>query len=67
MVKTLPLNAGSLGLILGQGAKIPHALGAKNQNVNGSHIVIKSILKKYGQRVAGWMATGDSVDWEAPR
>ena len=33
VVKTLPLNAGSVGLILGQGTKIPHASGAKNENI----------------------------------
>ena len=33
MVKTLPSNAGDAGLIPGQGAKIPHALRPKNQNI----------------------------------
>ena len=33
MVKTLPSNAGGVGLIPGQGAKIPHASGPKNQNI----------------------------------
>ena len=33
MVKTLPYNAGDVGLIPGQGANIPHASGSKNQNI----------------------------------
>ena len=33
VVKTSPFNAGDAGLIPGQGAKIPHASGPKNQNV----------------------------------
>ena len=32
-VKTLPSNAGSADLIPGSGAKIPHTLQPKNQNV----------------------------------
>ena len=32
VVKTLPANAGGMGSIPGWGAKIPHALGPKNQN-----------------------------------
>ena len=32
MVKTLPSNAGGVGLIPGWGAKIPHALHPKIQN-----------------------------------
>ena len=31
-VKILPSNAGGVGSIPGQGAKIPHALWPKNQN-----------------------------------
>ena len=31
VVKTSPSNAGDAGLITGQGAKIPHASGPKNQ------------------------------------
>ena len=48
-VKTLPSNAGNTSLIPGQGAKIPHALGPKNQNIKKnknktrSNIVTKSI------------------------
>ena len=34
VVKTLPSNAGSAGLIPGQGVKIPHASRPKNQNIN---------------------------------
>ena len=33
MVKTLPSNAGGVASIPGWGAKIPHALGPKNQNI----------------------------------
>ena len=33
MVKTLPSSAGAAGSIPGQGAKIPHASGLKNQNI----------------------------------
>ena len=33
MVKTSPSNAGGRGSIPGQGAKIPHALQPKNQNI----------------------------------
>ena len=33
MVKTSPYNSGGAGSIPGQGAKIPHALGLKNQNI----------------------------------
>ena len=33
MVKTLPSNAEGAGSIPGQGAKIPHALWPKNQNI----------------------------------
>ena len=58
VVKTLPSNAEGAGLIPGRGAKIPHALGPKNQNIkqkqycnklnrdfkNGPHQ--KNLLKK---------------------
>ena len=33
VVKTLPSNAGGVGLIPGLGTKIPHALRPKNQNI----------------------------------
>ena len=33
VVKALPSNVGSVGLIPGQGAKIPPASGPKNQNI----------------------------------
>ena len=33
MVKTSPYNVGGAGLIPGWGAKIPHALGPKTQNI----------------------------------
>ena len=61
VVKTLPSNAGTTGLIPGQGAKIPHASRPRNQNIkqtqycnkfnkdfkNGPHQKRKS-LKKIG-------------------
>ena len=37
MVKTSPSNAGGAGSIPGRGAKIPHALGPKNQNMKQKH------------------------------
>ena len=44
MVKTLLSNAGGVGLIPGQGVKIPHASWPKNQNINNRiNIVTKSI------------------------
>ena len=33
VVKTLPSNAGGVGLITGLGAKISHVLRPKNQNI----------------------------------
>ena len=33
VVKTLPSNGGGVGLIPGQGAKIPHASQPKHQNI----------------------------------
>ena len=33
MIKTSPSNAGGVGSFPGQGAKIPHALWPKNQNI----------------------------------
>ena len=33
VVKTSPSNAGDASLISGQGAKIPHASGTKNQSI----------------------------------
>ena len=33
VVKTLPSSAGGVGLIPGQGAKIPHASWPKNHNI----------------------------------
>ena len=33
VVETSPFNAGSMGLISGWGAKIPHALKSKNRNM----------------------------------
>ena len=62
MVKTSPSNAAGLGSIPGWGAKIPHALGPKNQNIkqrqycnkfnkgfkNGPHL--KNLKKKKKER-----------------
>ena len=46
VAKNLPSNAGGMGSIPGLGAKIPHALWPKNQNIkkkNRSSIVTSSI------------------------
>ena len=37
MVKTSPSSAGCVGSILGRGAKIPHAVRSKNQNIQQKH------------------------------
>ena len=60
VVNILPSNAGGVGSIPGRGAKIPHALGPRNQNIkqkqycnkfnkdlkNGPHQKKKSKKKK---------------------
>ena len=43
MVKTSPSRAGDAGSISGLGAKIPHALQPKNQNIKQSNFVTNSI------------------------
>ena len=44
VVKTSPSNAGGVGSIPGQGAKIPHASGLKSENIqNKSNIVTNSM------------------------
>ena len=43
MVETSPSNAGGAGSIPGQGARIPHALWPKNQNIKQSSIVTNSV------------------------
>ena len=44
VAKTLPSNAGAVGLIPGQGAEIPHASQPKNQNTKQKqHCVTNSI------------------------
>ena len=43
VVKTLLPNATDMDSISGPGAKIPHALWPKNQNMNGNNIVANSI------------------------
>ena len=49
VVKTLPSNAGGVGVILGQEAKIPHAWQPKNQNIKNT--VTNSIDFKNGPHV----------------
>ena len=46
VVKTLPSNAGGRGLIHGQGAKIPHALGPKNQNIKDKNKTRRNTVTK---------------------
>ena len=43
VVKTLPSNAGAMGSIPGQGAKIPHALWPKKPNDKTEVILTNSI------------------------
>ena len=45
MVKTSPSNAGGAGLIPGQGAKIPHGLQPKNQNVKQKQYCNKNSIE----------------------
>ena len=45
MVKTLPSNAGGVGSIPGQGAKISHASRPENQNINNRSDIIRSSMK----------------------
>jgi len=45
LVMTLPSNAGDVGLIPGGGAKIPHALGLKNQNMNNRSKIVTNSIK----------------------
>ena len=44
VVKTLPFNTGSVGLIPHQGTKIPHASWPKNQNMNNRSNVVTNSL-----------------------
>ena len=46
MVKILPPNPGSAGSISSQGAKIPHALWPKSQNMKQKQYVTNSIKRK---------------------
>ena len=46
MVKPLPSNRGGMDLIPSQGAKIPHAWRARNQNIKQKHTVINSVKTK---------------------
>ena len=47
MVKTTPSNAGGVGLIPGEEAKIPHALWPKNQNIkDGRNKPAISVIKE---------------------
>ena len=52
MVKTSPSKAGGVGSIPGQGVKIPHASGPKNQNRKQKQYCNKfnKDLKKNGPR-----------------
>ena len=43
VVKTSPSNAEAMGSMPGWAAKIPHATGPKNQNINRSNIVTNAI------------------------
>ena len=62
VVKTSPSSAGDAGLIPGQGTKIPHALGPKNQKIeNRSNIVTSSTktlkmihIRKSLKRISSW-------------
>ena len=47
MVQTSPSNAKGAGLIPGQGAKIPHALGPKNQNMKQKQISCIKCLESH--------------------
>ena len=46
VVKTLPSNAGGVGSIPGRGAKIPHGLQSKHQNIKQ-----KLYCKKFTKRL----------------
>ena len=62
VVKTSPSNAVDAGLTPGQGTKIPHALGPKNQKIeNRSSIVTSSTktlkiihIRKSLKRISSW-------------
>ena len=45
MVKTAPSNAGAVGVIPGQGTKIPHASWPKKQNINNSSNIVTNSRK----------------------
>ena len=45
MVETSPSNAGGVGSIPGQGAKISHASRPENQNINNRSDIIRSSMK----------------------
>ena len=50
MVRTSPSNARGEGSIPGRGAKLPHALGPKNQNIKQKHYcnkLNKDLKKKW--------------------
>ena len=47
MVKTSPSNAGGAGSIPGRGAKIPHALWPKNQNIKNKKMVYHMLCTFY--------------------
>ena len=45
VVKTVPSNVRAMGSIPGHGAKIPHALGPRNQNINNRSNIATSSIK----------------------
>ena len=56
IIKTLPSNAGCVGSILGRGAKIPHAVRSKKQNIKQKH------KEKGRQRMRLLHSINDSMD-----
>ena len=47
MVKTSPSSAGGVGSIPGQGAKIPHGSGPKNQNIKKTEAILNKFNKDF--------------------
>ena len=57
VVKTLPSNAGGVGSIPGRGAKIPHGLQSKHQNIKQKlycNKFTKRLLKKVPLQLKTW-------------